>query len=119
MRVFTALAGFLAGLSGGMGLGGGAFLILYLSLFADNSPLKNQGINLIFFVPIAAVASAVYIFKKEIDFKTVLLIAAGGVAGAFIGYLIAKSIEQVYISKLFGAALAALGIYSFFRKSSP
>ena len=38
---FTALlAGLLSGIIGGMGMGGGAVLIIYLSLFTDTPQLK-------------------------------------------------------------------------------
>ena len=64
---WTALtAGLLSGIIGAMGLGGGAVLIIYLSVFTDMPQLKSQGINLLFFIPIAAAAIAVYGFKKQI-----------------------------------------------------
>ena len=45
---WTALAaGLLSGIIGAMGLGGGAVLIIYLSVFTD-MPLKSQGITLLF-----------------------------------------------------------------------
>ena len=49
---WTALAaGLLSGIIGAMGLGGGAVLIIYLSVFTDMPQLKSQGINLLFFYP--------------------------------------------------------------------
>ena len=67
---WTALAaGLLSGIIGAMGLGGGAVLIIYLSVFTDMPQLKSQGINLLFFIPIAAAAVAVYGFKKQIKWK--------------------------------------------------
>ena len=41
-------AGLLSGIIGAMGLGGGAVLIIYLSVFTDMPQLKSQGINLLF-----------------------------------------------------------------------
>ena len=42
---WTALAaGLLSGIIGAMGLGGGAVLIIYLSVFTDMPQLKSQGI---------------------------------------------------------------------------
>ena len=77
MNISALIAGLLAGVIGAMGLGGGAVLIMYLSLLADIPQLKAQGINLIFFLPIALVAVSVYAFKKQIKWRTVLPLAAG------------------------------------------
>ena len=51
----TAVA-FLAGMAAAMGLGGGSFLIIYLTVFAGVSQQAAQGINLVFFIPAAACA---------------------------------------------------------------
>lgn len=45
----TAVA-FLAGMAAAMGLGGGSFLIIYLTVFAGVSQQAAQGINLVFFM---------------------------------------------------------------------
>ena len=62
------LAGFLAGIFGAMGLGGGSVLIIYLTVFAGVKQLAAQGINLIFFLPTAAVAVFVYSKKRIIKY---------------------------------------------------
>ena len=48
--VIPIIAGFLSGLIGSMGFGGGGVLIIYLVVFANIPQLQAQGINLIFFV---------------------------------------------------------------------
>ena len=50
MNILALLAGLLSGIIGAMGLGGGAVLIIYLSLFTETEQLKSQGINLLFFI---------------------------------------------------------------------
>ena len=64
MKWAALLAGLFSGVIGAMGLGGGAVLIIYLALFTDTAQLKAQGINLLFFIPIAAAAVIVYSIKK-------------------------------------------------------
>ena len=49
MNWTALLAGLFSGIIGAMGLGGGAVLIIYLSVFTDMPQLEAQGINLIFF----------------------------------------------------------------------
>ena len=48
MNIGALLAGLLSGIIGGMGLGGGAVLIIYLTVFMDIKQLSAQGINLLF-----------------------------------------------------------------------
>ena len=95
---------------------GGAVLIMYLSLFADIPQLKAQGINLIFFLPIALVAVAVYAFKKQIKWRTVLPLAAGGILGAVSGIYLTDFLGTSLTSKLFGAALLFFGLKEIFSK---
>lgn len=116
MNISALIAGLLAGMIGAMGLGGGAVLIMYLSLFADIPQLKAQGINLIFFLPIALVAVAVYAFKKQIKWRTVLPLAAGGILGAVLGIYLADFFGTSLTSKLFGAALLFFGLKEIFSK---
>lgn len=47
---------FLTGVFASMGLGGGMVLIVYLTVFAGFSQLAAQGINLVFFIPIAIIS---------------------------------------------------------------
>ena len=62
MNIGALAAGLFSGIIGGMGLGGGAVLIIYLTVFSDVDQLKAQGINLLFFIPIALLAVSVYAF---------------------------------------------------------
>lgn len=116
MNISALIAGLLAGVIGAMGLGGGAVLIMYLSLLADVPQLKAQGINLIFFLPIALVAVSVYAFKKQIKWRTVLPLAAGGMLGAVLGVFLADFLGTALTSKLFGAALLFFGLKEIFSK---
>ena len=43
MKWAALLAGLFSGIIGAMGLGGGAVLVMYLSLFTDTPQLKSQG----------------------------------------------------------------------------
>ena len=110
----TVLAAFFSGLAGSLGLGGGGVLVLYLVLALGMPQLKAQGINLLFFIPCAALSSIVYSFKKLIDWKTVLLFAAGGLPGVLLGSL---AIGHSGIpGKIFGGFLLLTGIRELFRK---
>ena len=104
------IAGLLSGIIGAMGLGGGAVLLIYLTLFKDVGQLKAQGINLLFFIPIATVSVIIYAFKKQIKWKTVLLFSAFGLLGAAAGATVSSLMEGRLLGKLFGGILVIMGI---------
>ena len=117
MNIAALLAGLLSGIIGGMGLGGGAVLLIYLTVFANVPQLTAQGINLIFFIPIGLLAVIVYSFKKQIRWKKALLIALGGIIGAFIGISAVKLIGSDITGKIFAFLLIFLGLKEVFSKS--
>lgn len=117
MNILALLAGLLSGIIGAMGLGGGAVLIIYLTLFADIEQLMAQGINLLFFIPIATVSVIIYSFKKQIRWKTVLKISVVGLIGTLLGWLLADFLGSELISKIFGVLLLLLGIKEIFSKT--
>ena len=117
MNIIALLAGLFSGILGAMGLGGGSVLIIYLALFTDTEQLTAQGINLLFFIPIAAFAVSVYAFKKQIKWKTVLPFALGGIAGAVAGIMLTDLIGGKLTAKAFGLMLVILGIKEIFFSS--
>ena len=116
MNIAALLAGLLSGIIGAMGLGGGAVLIIYLSLFTENDQLKSQGINLLFFIPIALIAVIIYAIKKEIKWKLNLKISLFGIVGTLLGWLVAGFLGGEIIKKLFGGLLLFLGAKELFSK---
>lgn len=117
MNAAALTAGLFSGIIGGMGLGGGAVLIIYLTVFKDVPQLKAQGINLLFFVPIALTAIIIYAFKKQIEWRVTLPVAAGGIVGAAAGFFLTDIIGGETVAKFFGVFLIILGIKEFFTKS--
>lgn len=117
MNIAALLAGLLSGIIGGMGLGGGAVLIIYLTVFNNIPQLQAQGINLLFFIPIAIVAVIIYAFKKQIKWGIAIPIAIGGILGAVGGFFLTDFIGGNFTAKLFGGFLVALGIKEIFTKN--
>lgn len=118
MNIAALLAGLLSGIIGAMGLGGGAVLIIYLSVFTGTEQLASQGINLMFFIPIGLLAVVIYAFKKQIKWKTTLLLAAWGLLGAVIGLMLTDLLGGELTAKLFGGLLILIGIKEIFCKNS-
>lgn len=105
------IAGLLSGVIGAMGLGGGAVLLIYLTVFENAKQLTAQGINLLFFIPIALLSVIIYAVKKQIKWKTVLLLSAGGLVGAAAGVWLSEFIGSDLLGKIFGGLLAVAGAW--------
>ena len=113
-----ALAGILSGMAGAMGLGGGTVLLLYLTLFAGVDQLTAQGINLIFFLPIAVLALVLHGKNGLIAWKDAVAIALLGLAGAAAGTLLSGMIDGAVLQKLFAVGLLFIGFRELFPKKA-
>ncbi len=113
--IIPIIAGFLSGLIGSMGFGGGGILIIYLVIFTNTQQITAQGINLVFFIPCATVATIIYFVKKQIDFKPILPVISGGIIGALIAGLLLKNIYSDFLSKIFACFLIITGLFNLFR----
>ena len=116
MNIAALLAGLFSGIIGGMGLGGGAVLIMYLAVFTDTSQLKAQGINLLFFIPIGIVSIIMYHRERLIKWKVVLPFAVFGVCTSLLGAYISNSIDDIWLRRGFGILLLIMAIKEFFSK---
>lgn len=112
-----AAAALIAGIFSAMGMGGGGIMIIYFSLFTGISQLNAQGINVIFFIPIALIAVIVYHFKGLIEWKIVLPFALFGIISSLLGSYIASVIDGNILSKIFGALLLVMGTRQLFSRS--
>lgn len=110
MSIVAILAGFCSGVIGGMGLGGGAVLLIYLTVFTGADQLAAQGINLFFFLPIGLTAVCIYAFRRQIVLKTVGFMVAGGLPGAVLGMLLSRFLGGKWLRILFAILLLAYGI---------
>lgn len=117
MIIAALLAGLFSGIIGGMGLGGGAVLIIYLTVFKDMEQLKAQGINLLFFIPIATLAVIIYALKKQIKWRITLPLALGGTLGAVGGFFLTGFVGGNFTAKMFGVFLILLGLKELFFKN--
>ncbi|MBR2044428.1 MAG: sulfite exporter TauE/SafE family protein [Clostridia bacterium] len=110
MDIIKIIAGLLSGIIGGMGLGGGAVLLIYLKLFENLNQIKAQGINLLFFIPIAAVAISIYAFSHLIKWKTVLKMCLSGIPGCISAVMLRGALGGEKLGKIFAIILIILGI---------
>lgn len=111
------IVGFLSGLLGAMGLGGGTVLLIYLAAFSGMEQAKAAGINLLFFIPIATLAVIIYSVKKQIRWKTVAVFALSGLVGAAAGFWLSTAADGGWARTAFAVLLIILGIKSVFTKA--
>ncbi len=112
--LYASIAGFLAAVLGALGMGGGGVLLIYLTAIADTPQLKAQGINLLFFIPIAVVALIIHARHKLLAYRLALVGILAGIAGVFAGFAVARLIGDHYLSKAFGVFLLILGVRELF-----
>ena len=112
------LLGVIAGIIGGMGIGGGTILIPSLIFLTDLNQQTIQSINLISFVPVAIVALFVHFRKGNILLKLSLPLIASGIFGTIIGSKLALRLSSVILRKWFGGFLLVIGLYEVFFKGT-
>ena len=115
--ILPALAAIASGILGSMGMGGGGILMIYLTLAASVPQSNAQGINLLFFIPSAILAVAIYSRKKMIDIKTALMYSGAGIIGALGGCCVSGLLDSNMLSKIFGVFLILIGFKELFAKA--
>lgn len=113
MCIASLVTGFLASL----GVGGGMILILYMTVWGGYSQLHAQGVNLIFFLPIALLSVIIHRKNGLIELKELVPAMITGAVSAVIGSLAAEYIGSELIGKFFAVFIIALGIRELFRKN--
>lgn len=99
-----------------MGLGGGFILVVWLTIFEEVGQRAAQGINLLFFLPIALISLIFHVKNHLVNTKLVKKIALGGVLGAVIGTYGAQLIDNDLLRKLFAVFLLAFGLRELFSR---
>ena len=105
------LCGVLGGVLGGMGMGGGTALIPLLTLFLGVPQAAAQGVNLLSFFPMAALALSVHaknwLLKKEgLPFLVLPALVLSAAAA-----LLAAHLPALLLRRAFGSFLVALSLF--------
>ncbi|MGN0639949.1 MAG: sulfite exporter TauE/SafE family protein [Oscillospiraceae bacterium] len=112
--MMEAIIGFATGILASMGLGGGFILVVWLTLFADVGQKAAQGINVLFFLPIAFIALLLHLKNHLVNKTLVKKMLLGGIIGAVIGTLGSNVIANDLLRKLFALFLIAFGLRELF-----
>ena len=108
----AVILGFLAGL----GVGGGSLLMLWLTMVVQMDHATARTINLLFFLPSAAIATIFHRKQRSVDFKKILpAIICGCITAAFFT-IVGAQFNTIVIQKLFGGLLVITGVRELFYR---
>ena len=111
--ITLALAGLVIGiLSSGTGLGGG-FLVVPLLIGLGHETKLAVGTSFIFIVIVAVSSILVHYRLGNVDLKTGLVLALGGVVGALIGPHLLQHISDQNFKRIFSVLLVITAVWLF------
>ena len=109
------LTGFLSGIFGGMGMGGGTLLIPMLTIFLDFDQKLSQGINLLSFLVMAIFSIYIHYRNGYIYTKNIHLIIIFGVIFSVAGSVLMSFLPSKILKIGFGVFLILLAILEFVK----
>lgn len=109
------LIGLLAGITSGIGLGGGIILIPALTFIYTLPQQQAQSINLLYFIPTALIAVYMHLKQGNIEKSIIPKMVMYGIIASIIGALIAVRSDPSHLKVMFGYFMLIMGIYEFFK----
>lgn len=110
------LAGAVTGVLSAFGVGGGTLLLIYMTTFAGVEQHLAQGINLLYFLPTAAIALPCHIKNGYVDKAVSLPAIVAGLLGTAVAAWVATALDVTLLRRFFGAFLLYIGVRELFRK---
>lgn len=115
MVIFEIVIGFLGGVFGGLGMGGGTVLIPLLSIIINVEQKMAQGINLLSFLVMAIISIIIHYKNGFIQTKGLFYLIIGGLVFSVIGAYFAISLSSTTLRFVFGIFLCILAISEFVK----
>src|SRR5436190_11382155 len=112
--------GFLIALIVGLtGVGAGSVTAPVLMLFFGMSPVNSVGTALAFATVIKIAVLPVYLARKQVNFRILTLLAAGGIPGVIAGFFLLEALnakkQQGALFVLLGATIVIMAIFNGLR----
>lgn len=99
----------MTGILSAWGVGGGTLLLLLMTLFLQVDPLTARAINLLYFLPVAAVSLLQHRKNGYLDRETFRLAAPWGALTALLAALLSLRLDTEVLRRPFGLLLLAAG----------
>lgn len=109
------LVGIMGGIIGGMGMGGGTFLIPLLTAVCGIEQTTAQAVNLIAFIPMSIISVIIHAKNGLIKPKYLLSISLPAIIFSIPASIIALQINSDLLKNAFGIFLIILGIKQFLQ----
>jgi len=111
------VVGAATGVLSGFGVGGGTLLLVYLTAGLGMEQQLAQGINLLYFLPAAALALPNHWKNGYIEKKALLPAIGAGLLCAGAAAWVAAGMETGLLRKCFGGFLIIVGVGQFFSRN--
>lgn len=112
----AVLIGTVLGVLSGLGTGGGSLLVLWLTMALEMESAMARSINLLFYLPSAAIACLFRWRQGKLDFREVLpAIVTGCLAAGAFSWL-SHGMDLALLEKLFGGLLIFIGLRELFYR---
>jgi uncharacterized membrane protein YfcA len=121
--MMTTLAGFLIATTIGLtGIGGGVLTAPVLLLFLGMPAPAAVGTALVFVAIVKLFAAPMFIVRKQVNYRILLLLLAGGVPGALLGSTLISQLSNKGLNSLMltllGATIVLSASVTFLRKKA-
>ena len=110
MIILYGILGFVSGIFGGLGMGGGTLLIPLLNITLGLDQKLCQGINLVSFLVMALFSLIIHYKNGYIQTKGISFIIISGILFSLVGALIAGIIPSEILRISFGVFLCILAL---------
>lgn len=103
------VAAFFIAIMVGMGIGGGGFLVIYLTLCMNYPQIIAQGTNLLFFIICGASSLFIHQRKRNLFSRELAFITALSIPGTLIGSHLANTVDPKIPKIALGILLTVSG----------
>lgn len=114
--IVAAFIGAALGFLAGLGVGGGNLLILWLTMILGMDYTTAKGINLLFFLPTAIIATLFRWRQGSLPFRKISPAVIGGCISAALFSVLSQHIHTELIQKIFGGLLIVTGLRELFYR---
>ncbi len=114
--VLAIVVGALTGVLSGAGIGGGALLILYLTVVMGMKQYDAGGVNLLYFICCAPTALVSHIRHRRVEWRAVLWCTLCGCVTSLGAAWVASVINTDVLRRMFGILLLYVGVRELFSK---
>src|SRR5712671_1438226 len=100
------------------GVGAGTLTTPLLILTVGLSARTAVGTSLIFGAVVKIITSPVYMARRQVNWRTLGFMLAGGVPGVLIGVFVLRSVDGKAITGIIGATIVVVAFFNLFRPTT-